>query len=96
MYRWVSSSSWRERGQRRAKGSAGTFRHHGDSSKRYLAFDVLLDEVVLALVVEDHVNLLGAVSADVRPWRDRSHYVLLNRLQAPEPPADQQDSPNMM
>lgn len=64
-----------ERGDRDGlKNQRGTFCHRGNSGKRYLALNVLLDEVVLALVVEDHVNLLGAVSTDVRPWRDRSHY----------------------
>lgn len=33
----------------------------------YLAFDFFLDEVVLAFVVKDDVNLLGAVATDVRP-----------------------------
>lgn len=33
----------------------------------HLAFDFFLDEVVLAFVVEDDMNLLGAVATDVRP-----------------------------
>lgn len=37
-----------------------------DSRSSYLALDVLLDEVVLALVVEDDMNLLCAVPTDVR------------------------------
>lgn len=40
--------------------------------KSDLAFDVFLDEVVLAFIVEDHMDLLCAVSTDVRPWRQRS------------------------
>lgn len=32
----------------------------------YLALNLFLDEVILALVIEDDVDLLGAVAADVR------------------------------
>lgn len=35
----------------------------------YLAFDLFLDEMVLAFVVEDDVNLLCAVATDIRPCR---------------------------
>ena len=38
----------------------------------HLASDVLVDEVVLVLVVDDHVNLLGARSTDVRTWRENT------------------------
>lgn len=32
----------------------------------YLALNLFLDEVILALVIEDDVDFLGAVAADVR------------------------------
>lgn len=42
----------------------------------YLAFDVFLDEMVLALVVKDYVDLLCAVSTNVRPCRYKSCHVI--------------------
>lgn len=33
----------------------------------YLALNLFLDEVILALVIEDDVDFLGTVAADVRP-----------------------------
>ena len=39
-------------------------------AENYLALDVFLDEMVLALVVEDDVHLLGSRAADVRAEHD--------------------------
>lgn len=32
----------------------------------YLALNIFLDEVICSLVVEDHMDFLGAVATDVR------------------------------
>lgn len=36
--------------------------------QKYLAFNLFLDEVILALVVEDDMDFLGAVATDIRTW----------------------------
>lgn len=36
--------------------------------QNYLALDLFLDEVILAFVVEDDVDFLGAVATDIRAW----------------------------
>lgn len=36
--------------------------------QNYLALNLFLDEVILALVIEDDVDFLGAVATDVRAW----------------------------
>ena len=36
--------------------------------QHYLALNLFLDEVILALVIEDYVDFLGAVAADIRAW----------------------------
>lgn len=44
------------------------------TSSAHLALDLLLDEVVFAFVVEDDMDLLGAVTTDIRPCADRQRY----------------------
>lgn len=34
----------------------------------YLALNLFLDEVILALVIEDDMDFLCAVAADIRAW----------------------------
>lgn len=72
MYRWESSSSWIkaevfkldcvevENTERKIRIFLFKFKMH------YLALNLFLDEVILALVIEDDVDFLGAVAADVR------------------------------
>lgn len=36
--------------------------------QNYLALDLFLDEMILALVIEDDVDFLGAVATDIRAW----------------------------
>lgn len=64
MYRWVNSSSCREPGVQPLASEARSS-NRPSSPQRYLAFDLLLDEMILALVIEDNVDLLGGVAADV-------------------------------
>ena len=37
-------------------------------SQNYLALNLFLDEVILALVIEDDMDFLCAVATDIRTW----------------------------
>lgn len=36
--------------------------------KKYLAFNFLLDEMILAFVIKDDVDFLGAVATNIGTW----------------------------
>jgi hypothetical protein len=65
----VENSRGQVRGKERPDGQYAVTEFHAEEFKMsYLAFDFFLDEVVLAFIVEDDVNLLGAVATDVWPY----------------------------
>lgn len=73
MYRWLSSSSWGKKTELVGLNFTACNYWKTDTlffkfKVHYLALDLFLDKVILSLVIEDDMDFLGAVAADVRAW----------------------------